>query len=412
MKNTHVLLVSPYFYPHIGGSQRYMEELYAHVVKKYPDVHVDVLSCNTAHATKTEEYRGLTIHRIPCWEILPGQFVLPNPVSLIKVLIKLGKNHIDVVHTHIRFFDACWWGWLYAKFSGAASVFTEHVAAHPVHGNSLVSFMGKLIDQTIAAWSIKHYDFVTVTNKSALDFLRETLAVKKDIKLLYGGVDTAYFSPNAIKTRRIPRVAKKIKKNDVIVSFVGRLIWSKGVTYLYDALKQVLPHVPKNVYVVIGGVGKLESTLRQAIEADRLENRVFLTGPLESSQVRTLLSTTDIFIHPSHHNEGFPNVLLEAGASGNFCIATKNGGVQELIRHKKTGVVIAQKNVRAIKNALLWAINNPVDRRAMGKALQESIQTKFDWKLLTQEYYRAILAPRPLYRPGLGLSSYLAQSST
>ena len=78
-----ILLISPYFAPHIGGSQRYMEELYVHLSEQFPHISVDVLTYNTTDSKTIEKYRGITIYRVPCWEILPGQFALPNPIKLI-----------------------------------------------------------------------------------------------------------------------------------------------------------------------------------------------------------------------------------------------------------------------------------------------------------------------------------------
>jgi glycosyltransferase involved in cell wall biosynthesis len=83
-----ILVITPFFYPHIGGSERYMEELYLFLRKDHPEIAVDVLCYNTNQVQKEENYQGMTIYRIPCWNILKDQFSLPNPLALLHFLLK------------------------------------------------------------------------------------------------------------------------------------------------------------------------------------------------------------------------------------------------------------------------------------------------------------------------------------
>ena len=101
----------PFFYPHRGGSQKYAEDLYLEMMEKHKDVLVDVLTYNTNKVIAYEKYKGFNIYRVPCINIIPARFVLPNPISLIVTLGRLRKNHYDIVNTHIRFFDPTWWVW-------------------------------------------------------------------------------------------------------------------------------------------------------------------------------------------------------------------------------------------------------------------------------------------------------------
>lgn len=384
-KNFSILLLSPFFHPHKGGSQRYMEELYAHLVQKHKNVRVDVLAYNTDGARAKEQYRGMTISRIPCWQILPGQFAVPNPISLIRWLHS--RKTCDIVHAHIRFFDATWWGWAYAKLIGATSVFTEHVANHPIHEHEFVTFVARLIDETIARWSISRYDCITATNKSARTFLKYVMGVQRTVYLTYGGVDTMFFNPKRGLRRRIPHIQRTFGNADTVITYAGRIIWSKGVTYFYRAVRDSISSLPRRVYVVFAGPGDLLPDIQEEIAKDHLEDRIFTTGSLESKEVRNLLRATDIFVHPSHHKEGFPNVILEAGATENFVIATKNAGVEEAMTDKKTGFIIEQKNEADMRRTIRWAVEHPGERRAMAKALRKTMRRKFEWKNLSERFY-------------------------
>jgi len=382
----HFLIISPYFAPHIGGSQRYIEELYVHMRRLHPNVRVTVLAYNTDGASKQESYRGLSVIRIPCWEILPGQFSIPNPFALIATLIRLTNTHIQFVHTHIRYFDATWWAWVYARLINARSIFTEHVANHPVHESLLVTTVGSWVDKTIAAWSISQYDIVTTTNTQAKQFLSKVLGITRPITVSYGGVDTRLFCPKKWKRRRIPNTNITIPSRTIVVTYIGRIIWSKGVTYIAQAIKKASTF-NKRVQFVIAGNGNATRDVQQIVGASQ---RVLFPGPLTPNEVKQLLQQTDIFIYPSHHNEGFPNAILEAGASGCFVMATKNAGTGEIIRSEDEGLYLKKKNSQDIIRAIQWAILHPSERHQKGAALRQYVQSMFGWNTISESFYELI----------------------
>ena len=388
-KQIKLLLVLPFFYPHRGGSQKYAEELYANMQKNHNDIAVDVLCYNTDNASNYENYRGFKIYRVSCWNVIPARFALPNPISLLSILIKLSKNKYDYVNTHIRFFDPTWWLWIYAKLIKAKSIYTGHVVGHPVYQKRSVELIAKIIDLTIAKFSLKFYDYITFTNKAAQQFFKETLGVKKETYLIYGGVDTIFFSPKDKNSQRsIPKINLNVDKNTVLVTFVGRLIWTKGVTYLYDAIKLIHNSgKDNNVIFVLAGPGELEMIMKNKIAEDNLENKVILTGNLKYEEVKELLSISNIFINPSNHNEGFPNTVLEAGSSECFVIATDNAGTKEVIKNYETGILVPQKNPRSFADTILWVLNNPEKREEIAKNFRKMLVKDFDWNIISEQLY-------------------------
>lgn len=385
-----VLLVLPFFYPHRGGSQKYAEELFATIHKNHANVTIDVLCYNTDSVAKYEEYRGFRIYRVSCFNIIPSRFTLANPFSLVWTLMKLSKNKYNFVNTHIRFFDPTWWLWLYAKMIGAKSIFTEHVSSHPVHQSKIVEFVGALADNTLARISLSKYNFITFTNKTAQKDILNMYNLKKPTEVIYGGVDTSFFSPLNKKTRVIPKINKEISDETIVITFVGRLIWTKGVTYLYDAAKSLCDKYP-NLLFILAGPGELEQKLANFIQQDKLDSKIVLTGNLNYQQVRDLLGISDIFINPSHHNEGFPNTILEAGASGCFVVATDNAGTWEVIRNNETGKLIPQRDTKAITEALSWAVDNADQRRLIAENFRKILVQEFDWKVISEKLYNLLL---------------------
>jgi len=388
MEHLKILVVLPFFYPHKGGSQKYAEDIYYTMMIKHSEVKVDILTYNTDRVKEYESYRGFRIFRIPCINILPGRFTLPNPMALIKILKELAKNKYDIVNTHIRFFDPTWWVWAYAKGIGAKSYFTGHVATHPIYQNKFVEMIAKTVDLTIAKGALKQYDLITYISETTKKFFEKTLGTKsKRGKVIYMNINTKEFLKRGV-TNKIPKIEKEIAPNTTVITYVGRVIWTKGITYLYEAIIGLQKEITsKKVLFVIGGPGELVEQLRAQIKKDALEDKVLVLGNLEYEEVKKLLSVTDIYINPSHHSEGLPIAIMEAGAAGCFVIATDNAGTKEIIVNHKTGLLIKQRNVQEIKDSILWALNHKTECGDMAKTLQQIIAEKFDYETNAETLY-------------------------
>lgn len=387
-----ILVVSPFFYPHKGGSQQYAEQLYYHLMRANSRIKVDVLCYNTDNASEKEEYQGMTIYRIPCVQILPGQFAVPNYIKLWKLIRKLHKkNKYSFINAHTRFFESSWWVPFVAKYMGSKSMLTDHCADHPKQKSKLITQFATLVDKYFVPIFIRNYDVIAVTNKATLEFISKMQI--KIPRIIYGGVDSDYFKPNSGGSKRcIPKIKRKFNRPDIIVTFLGRLIHSKGPQILITAAERILKN-QRNVYFIFAGSGELYKKL------SGVKNKhILFTGPLDRKRVACLLENTDIFVHPSFHHEGFPNVLLEAGASGCAVIATRRGGTDEIIIHNKTGV-LAKPTVTSIEKNLLELIDNKRRREKLGKALRKHIRRNFDWRIIVKEYHRLItstISPKSL----------------
>lgn len=394
-----ILLISPYFHPHKGGSQQYAEELHANLIKSDSKVSVDVLTYNTDKSKRVEKYRGFTIYRVPCFQILKGQFAIPNYFELAKTLSTLfKKNRYEFVNSHTRFFETSWWVPFVAKFYKTKSVLTDHCANHPTHKSRLVTKIAHLVDRHFVPLILNRYDHITVTNTATQKFMR-TLT-KKETSIIYGGVDTKYFKPgNNGKMRKIQGVSKTFSKNDIVVSFVGRMIHSKGPQLLLKAAEEIVAK-NKNVYFIFGGNGPLYKDLSKA-----QSKRIFFLGTMEKKEIAKLLSKTDILVHPSTHHEGFPNVLLEAGAAGCAVVATNMGGTYEII-NKNTGILI-RPTPKNIVHALDTLIHDRKKRTILGKNLRDWIEKSYDWKQVVSSYKRFIThtVQKPLLTPTMGIMS-------
>ncbi len=348
-----ILVLTPYFHPHLGGSERYIEELYGELMRQNKNVNVDVLTYNTNQSSKLERYRGFNIYRVGCWEILPGQFALPNYLELYQLLKKLKANQYDLVNAHTRFFDTAWWGFLAAKYLGAKSILTDHCASHPQHKNAVVKLIAKLIDLLLMPLLSKVYDQITVVSQATKDFWIKQIGNAGKIAVITNSVSESLL------------IDKKPKNSKISVRFIGRNIAAKGASFFDQVAKELKPLYKEVVFERVGGVSH--------------------------QRVMDLLQQTTIFVHPSTHHEGLPTILLEAGLASCAVVATNVGGTREIIKDGVSGLLVEPTD-ESVKAGIESLLRNQDKAKMMSSKLKERILGKYLWKQTAKKYERLLVS--------------------
>ena len=154
-----------------------------------------------------------------------------------------------------------------------------------------------------------------------------------------------------------------------VVAAVGRLVEKKGFCHLLEAVA-LLRNRGRPVRTVLAGAGPLMVELRELVDAFRLGRLVDLCGPLPQHEVRALVSRAAVLAAPcvtgtDGNADGLPTVLLEAMALGTPVVATPVTGIPELVRHGETGLLVPERDPRALADALATLL----DDQALGAVL-------------------------------------------
>ena len=202
---------------------------------------------------------------------------------------------------------------------------------------------------------------------------------ESQMRLITSGVDTARFTPNFDARTRI-RSHYNIDAQTPLVLSVGALVERKGHELLLTAARH-LKEKGRDIRYLICGDGPLRAALESHVHALALERNVHFTG--FCSNVEDFLSAADVFIHVPHH-EGLGVAVIEALAAGLPTIASRVGGIPELIEDQKTGLLISPQNVDLLTTALIRLLSSPAFARQLGKAGQEFVRNHFDISLMAQ----------------------------
>jgi colanic acid/amylovoran biosynthesis glycosyltransferase len=143
----------------------------------------------------------------------------------------------------------------------------------------------------------------------------------------------------------------------------GRLIEKKGLSVTLRAFANFLKRYPKAM-LTIAGEGPLLGHLQELARELKIGNRVSFTGLISQEELRGLYYGSHVFVHPSEtgpdgNQEGIPNSMLEAMASGLPVFATEHGGIPEAIKHSVSGVLVPERD----DEELAWALLNAVEDR-------------------------------------------------
>lgn len=359
----------------LKGQPRYLSNIFDVSLVTSPGKEVD----------KIRSAERVAIHPVPMFR---GISPFKDLYSLVKMIFVLLRVRPDVIHS-------------YTPKAGliamlAARVCFISVRIHTFTGlifPTQVGFKQRLliaIDRFICCCSTK----VVPEGEGVKRDLIEFKVTDRPLKVIgYGniaGVDTEHFSID-IKERYSFRQELSIPEDGFVFCFVGRLNKDKGISELAAAFSQ-LPH---RAYLLL--VGALDSSAPidiNVLEELRRNDRAYLLGFQED--IRPFLCVSDVLVLPSYR-EGFPNVILQAGAMRLPVIATNINGCNEAIKPDCNGWLVPSRDVQALQEAMQAAMDTPGSlMREMGDHARQRVIERFEqrdhWQRMVDFYKEELRA--------------------
>ena len=235
---------------------------------------------------------------------------------------------------------------------------------------------------------------VVLCNSESLRKQALVLRVAPEAKLLLlgsgssGGVDVERFSPGPC----ILRAQLGLPTDAPVVGFVGRLTRDKGLPELVEAFAAILAARPQAHLLLVGWFDVAEDALSRKLRT-RIKNhpRIHLTGYV--ADTAPYYRAMDVMVLPTWR-EGFPNVVLEAAASGIPVVTTLCTGSRDSVVPEVTGLLIPPGYPVAIREAVLQLLRNPERRCRMGEAARAWVLENYvNGRVLglTVRFYKSLL---------------------
>ena len=329
---------------------------------------------------KREEIKTISV------EMERGISPLKDLISLIKLYKVLNKEKPTIVHS-------------ITPKAGLLSMLAGKMAGVPIR---MHTFTGLIFPTRTGAMQKLLIKMDQLLCWAATDIYPEGNGVKKDLidykitnkplKVLangnVNGIDLNYFSKDTITIEHQTQLKNElgIQPNDFVFIFVGRLVGDKGINELVEAFSKF--RTPNSKLLL---VGPLESEL-DPLEEETLKEidrnpQIISVG--FQSDVRPYFAVSDALVFPSYR-EGFPNVVMQAGAMGLPCIVTDINGCNEIIIEGENGLIIPVKNKEAIKNSMIHLIKDKEYYQKLKNNSRNLIKERYEqsvvWEALLKEY--------------------------
>ncbi|MAG16007.1 hypothetical protein CMO88_03020 [Candidatus Woesearchaeota archaeon] len=306
-----------------------------------------------------------------------ARFLMPLLViSEIIYAFKIAKKaKVDAIHAHWivpQGFVAA----VVKKLTGIPYVVTAHAGDVFPLKNKVLKWFGKL--------ALKNAAYCTVNSNATKQAVVDVANVPIDIIPM--GVDISAFSPS----KKDNALRKKYKVEGLLILTVGRMAEKKGFTYLISAMPKILKKLPQSKLVIIGDGPKKESLIAQVKEL-KLENKVIFTGKVTHKELEKWYPTADVFALPSivtkgGDTEGLGVVLLEAIASGTPVIGSDVGGIPDIIKHNKTGILVPQKDPDKLAGAIVRILGDKKFSKKLAKDATSFVKERFAWSIIAEKF--------------------------
>lgn len=204
------------------------------------------------------------------------------------------------------------------------------------------------------------------------------------------GIDLNHYNP---ELPEVQAEAARLRRTDAFTFvFVGRLVRDKGINELAEAFHRLHSEYPHTRLLLVGEMEQDLDPLKPET-LNEIDHNDAIEAVGRQYDVRPWLAASDALVFPSYR-EGFPNVVIEAGAMGLPSIVTDINGSREIIIEGQNGVIIPPRDTEALYNAMKRMVGTPAEATAMGAAARPLIASRYEQTYVRRclkEFYNEIL---------------------
>jgi len=372
----------------VGGIARHCEGLAKALVRQNHDVHLFTL--DFPGSPNYEEMDGVKVYRASTelghpnfltWVLMFNHFLTKRMADVASTV------DFDVMHVH---------DWL-AAFSGISfkhylkkpTVLTVHSTevgrSQGLHSPDSFSING------IEWWAMYEANRVIVCSQSMKNEICDHFNLPKDkVDVIPNAIDaTKYQIP---VDREAVRQRYGVGWGEKLILCVGRLVPQKGIEYFIQAIPAIAKRYPEAKFVIVGE-GWSRDILEAEAKASGVNRKIQFTGFASDREVIELMTSADALVVPSVY-EPFGIVALEGMATGVPVVASKVGGLSEVIEHDRTGIFVYPKNPESIAWGIDRVLSDPDHAKWLIENAKEKLHKAYSWEAVamkTVDVYRKVV---------------------
>ena len=348
-----VLLFPPKW---VAGTEIATYNIAKHLAKRGHEVHV-ITSLDEGLPKESIE-QSFYVHRIK----IPQMRFLGIVVFWLKALPLLKRLKPDMVHGQ-------------STTMGIVGFLAKKLLKKPytVYARGSEVYLPWLFKTPISKLVLRRADVVIALTEDMKTEMQKIYS--RDVAVIPNGIDLESYED--LPTKEASRQRLALNNNDKIILFVGTLRPVKGLKYLIQAMNMVRQKDTKARLMLIG-YGEERQSLEGLVKELDLGDRVTFVGKVPNEKVPEYMAASDIFVLPSL-SEGFPVVILEAMASGLPIVATKVGGLPEIVKDGENGFLVKPRGPEELADKVLALLENEELRRGMIRNNRNKVQ-QYSWE--------------------------------
>lgn len=312
--------------------------------------------------------------------------------SLFKLIVLFRRERPDIIHS-------------ITPKAGLLSMIAGFIARVPVRIHTFTGlvfplkkgFMHSLLKNMDRITCLFATNVIPEGNGVKEDLIKHRIT-QKSLKVIgngnVNGIDTSYYSLNQIDDNVIDSLKKElgISDSDCVFCFIGRIVKDKGMNELVAAFDRLVTKYSNCKLILVGRYEpKLDPISDETQEIVNNRESIFEIG--WQADVRPYFAISDVLAFPSYR-EGFPNVVMQAGAMELPSIVSNINGCNEIIEDGVNGIIIPPKDTDALYKAMEELVINQERRRSLSVNAREMIKERYErefvWDMLLKEYNKIL----------------------
>jgi len=238
----------------------------------------------------------------------------------------------------------------------------------------------------IEKYLLEHVDYLVTNSSYTLEHILRA-AKPRAFRIVSPGVDTVKFRRQAPGNEALQALPEKARGRPIIFT-LGRLVEWKGHRHLIEAMplltQEPMPHL------LIGGEGVLRNELGRLVREKGLVERVTFLNHIPGNLIASYYCLAEVYAQPSiidrdGTTEGLGVTILEAMSCGTPCVASRVGGIPDIITDGENGFLVEPGDPSAIASRISNLLENETLRKEMGRQGRRTVLEKFSWESKAQE---------------------------
>lgn len=328
----------------------------------------------SANGEEFEQQRGVKINRYQSLLRLGSSNISLGP------LLKPKNEGFDLVHVHYDIPPAPLFGVMAGKKWRCPIVLTYHGDWISDFGGPLRRASVVLSNSILANMVLDPVDVIISPSRTYVETSKTLTKFREKTYVIPNGIDLDDFDHNIDKeqARAIFNISTDVK----VVLYHGYLYPHKGPDIIIKAMKEINKRIP-DCLLVCAGVGPMLHEIENIAMDQGIGRSVTFLGMVPSALRKYLYAMSDVFVLPSQR-DCFPLVILEAMASGLPIVASRIGGVPDMIHENSNGILVEKNDIDGFSRSVIRLLEDERSRRAMGQASADKIH-RYSWHIVAEE---------------------------